>query len=78
MDINLLREEEGYTPVPGCMATVKINVNVDPTADTVKISGVADSRVALGMLAVISQVRFYILNLLPIFAELHFPLSSFL
>lgn len=71
LDINLLTEEEGYIAVPGCMAAVKIKVNIDPVADTVSINGLADSRVALGMLAVVSQVEFLLFSPLCVPDQLH-------
>ena len=66
--IDLLTQQDGYEPVPGCMATVKVKVEaeIDPSKDRVneredftqrrvRVRGMADSRVALGMLAYLSH-----------------------
>eukprot|EP01033_Poteriospumella_lacustris_P003841 gene3842-2726_t len=54
LNINTLSEKDGYTTVPGCMAAVKMRIS---TAQSVisDVTGTADSRVALGMLAYLSM-----------------------
>jgi hypothetical protein len=57
LNINLLTESDGYHAVPGCMATVRLRVAPNlVTPNLVDITGIADSRVALGILAFLSQV----------------------
>lgn len=53
LNINTLSEKDGYATVPGCMAAVKMRIS---TAESVisDVTGTADSRVALGMLAYLS------------------------
>jgi tRNA-specific 2-thiouridylase len=56
LNINLLTESDGYHAVPGCMATVRLRVAPNlVTPNLVDITGIADSRVALGILAFLSQ-----------------------
>lgn len=54
LNINTLSEKDGYATVPGCMAAVKMRIS---TAQSVisDVTGTADSRVALGMLAYLSM-----------------------
>lgn len=58
LNINHLSEKDGYFSVPGCMAAVRVKVSIDDNnLKDVIVTGTADSRVALGMLAYLSQVR---------------------
>lgn len=59
-DFNMLEltEAKGYYQVPGCLANVKLKVSIDSNQvpSKVRITGSADSQVALGMLAIVSKV----------------------
>lgn len=54
LNINLLSEKDGYLAVPGCMASVKLRVS--SINNGLNVTGTSDSRVALGMLALLSKV----------------------
>ncbi len=56
LDINALKESNGYHKVTGCLATIKLKVTYIASTGKIKVHGVADSYVTLGMLAVIAKV----------------------
>jgi hypothetical protein len=53
-NINFLGIDTGHLSVPNCLAAVKLKVNVTPF---IQITGKSDSKVALGMLALLSEVK---------------------
>lgn len=54
-NVNFLTPEKGYMSVPGCMAAVKLRVITTDPSSSVQVRGTADSRVALGLLALLSH-----------------------
>lgn len=78
LNIIHLNRSIGYHPVPGCMAAVRLKVDLTaPVPDAIgtfgiNLSGTADSRVALGMLALLS----HLLQGLPAEDVLSIPASS--
>ena len=55
INVNVAEDMAGFTRVPGCLSTVYVNVDVQPD-QTVTISGMADARIARGMLALFVKV----------------------
>ncbi len=55
-DVNINQLSDEYVTVFGCLANVKLKAWIDQESRKVIVTGIADSKVALGMLAYIAEV----------------------
>lgn len=55
-DVNINQLSDEYVTVFGCLANVKLKARIDQESRKVIVTGIADSKVALGMLAYIAEV----------------------
>jgi len=46
----------GWSKVPGCLSDVRVKASINADSDVVRVVGVADSRVARGLLAILCNV----------------------
>lgn len=57
-------ETLGWSKVPGCLSDVRVKASIDLGTNIVEVVGVADSRVARGLLAVLCNVRIFLFNII--------------
>lgn len=57
-------ETLGWSKVPGCLSDVRVKASIDLGTNIVEVVGVADSRVARGLLAVLCNVRIVLYNII--------------